>query len=371
MGTPRSERALVAAFFGNRAKKDGFSAPRSQKVWEDLIRAAAAEFLLPGLHRRLNEIQLETPPDVDEFLVAVEGMNRERNERILDEAQSIARILNGMDIEPVFLKGAAYLVEEIYRDPGCRYLCDLDLLIPASQLGVAAEALEREGYQPDTSDRMASFRHHYPQLQRPQGSDGSGGAPVDLHHSVGQDLSRRLLGGDEILRDSRRVEWRGVRIRIPSPEHLVTHLILHSQIHHSYSERIWPPLRAMQDLAMLNRHFGRGLDWRSVRERFSVHGEDSTLSLHLLQVNRTLGMPLPFTIEQGWIGRARWKRRQALNRWPALRFIDPAYLGLSTLSRRVRLLRSVFVVPGGWKHATRMLLRRGFYRRLLAEIWLH
>ena len=224
------------------------------------------------------------------------------------------------------------------------------------------ESLEREGYRADTSDGMAHFRHHYPQLQR------RGGAPVELHHSLGHGVSRRLLSGEEVLRDSLLIEWRGAVVRIPSPEHLVTHLILHSQIHHTYSERIWPPLRAMQDLSMLNRHFASRLDWSEVRERFRGQGEEHTLLLHLLHVNRTLGMPLPFAIRLGWTLRARWMRRQVLNRFPRLRFIDPVYLMSSTLSRRIRFLKSVASVPGGWKHAVRTLLRPGFYGRLLAEI---
>jgi hypothetical protein len=330
--------------------------------WDTLIRDAAAARMLPGVYRRLKETGVEIPPDTAEFLAAVEEMNRERNERIVDEAVAIARLLNGIGIEPVLLKGAVYLFEEVYPGSGCRYLCDLDLLIPASRSQAAMEALEREGYEADTSDRMARFRHHYPQLQRP------GGAPIELHHSLGHGVSRRLLSGAEVLRDSRLLEWRGVLVRIPSPEHLVTHLILHSQIHHAYSERIWPPLRAMHDLSMLDRHFASRLDWRAVRERFRVQSEEHTLLLHLLQVNQTLGMPLPFPIRPGWILRARWIRRKGLNRFPRLRFIDPVYLMFSTLSRRIRFLKSVALAPGVLKHAVRTLLQRGFYHRLIAEI---
>jgi hypothetical protein len=356
---------VVAALFDNSVETGSRSLQLAACDWDELIPAAAADLMLPGLYRRLSrlkEIGVEIPPDTADFLAAVEEMNRERNERILDEAVEIAGMLNAIGIEPVMLKGAAYLVEEVYPGPGCRYLCDLDLLIPASQAQAAIEVLAREGYRGDTSDGMARFRHHYPQLQRP------GGAPVELHHSLGHGVSRRLLSGEEVLRDSRLIEWRGVWVRIPSPEHLVTHLILHSQIHHAYSERIWPPLRAMRDLAMLSRRFASRLDWAAVRERFRAQGEEHTLLLHLLQVNQTLGMPLPFVIRPGWILRVRWMRRRALNRFPRLRFIDPIYLMFSTLSRRVRFLKSVALVPGGWQHAVRTLLQPGFYSRLLAEI---
>src|SRR5271165_3197596 len=104
---------------------------------------------------------MAVPPATEAFLAAVEEMNEERNAQILDDARAIAESLNAIGIEPAFLKGAAYLVEGIYPLSG-RYLCDLDLLIPESRLADAAAVLESQGYQADTRDEMAPFRHHYP-----------------------------------------------------------------------------------------------------------------------------------------------------------------------------------------------------------------
>jgi hypothetical protein len=361
---------LAACFNGSADKLPRFPAAAN---WEGLIRAGAAEFLLPALHHRLSEVGIEPPAEVADFLARVEDLNGKRNAQVLREARAVTALLNGIGIEPVALKGAAFLIEGVYARPGCRYLCDLDLLVPASQLEAAAKALEGDGYQQDRRDAMARFRHHHPQLQRPRTEDGSGSAPLELHHSLGHGVSKRLLSSEDLLRDSSVREWSGVRIRVPSPEHLATHLILHSQLHHCYSERIWPPLRAMYDLSMLDRHFGSRLDWQKVRERFRACRREPTLLLHLLQVEETLGRAgrtrsLPFAFELGAIGRARWARRRALHRLPALRFADPVYVVSSTLGRRLRFLTSIASVPGAWKHVARMLVRPGFYRRVLAEI---
>lgn len=352
-------RKLLASLLSGRPAE-----PLPARDWESVIKAASAERLLPQLAGRLQE----APPEICGFVAAVRDLNRERNERILAEAWAIAHLLNGIDIEPVALKGCAYLLEGIYPHSGSRYLYDLDLLVPSARLPEAARVLEARGYVANTGDRMAHFRHHYPQLQRLETEDGPGSPPVELHHSLGIGRAGRLLDGEEVLRNSRLVESRQARIRVPSAEHLAIHLILHSQLHHSYSERIWPPLGAMCDLAMLIEHFGIQLDWSAVRERFRAHGEESTLLLHLLQLEETLGIAVPLSIRLSWIGLARWKRRQFLNRWPNLRFADPAYLVLSTLSRRLRLLRSIASAPRGRQLAARMLLETDFYRRLLAEI---
>jgi hypothetical protein len=365
-------RFLAACLDGSAKRLSSFSVIARGGAeschWEGLICAATAELLLPALNQRLAATGVNPPPEVSEFLAHVEDLNRARNAQIIEEAWAVAELLNRIGIEPLALKGTAMLLLDVYPRPGCRYLRDLDILVPRAQLEAAAAVLERDGYQPDTRDAMARFRHHYPQLQRPPAPDGSSSAPLELHYSLGPGVSGRLLTGEDLLRDSSVKEWNGVRIRVPSPEHLVTHLILHSQLRHCYSERIFPPLRAMYDLVMLNRHFGSSLDWEEVRRRFRTHRREPTLLLHLLQVRKTLGMPLPFAFELGGIGRVRWIRRRALNRWPVLRFVDPVYVVSSSLSRRMRFLRSVVAVPGGWKHAARMLVRSGFYRRLLADI---
>ena len=360
---------LTACLYGRPDKLRPFSpGSLSDSAWDDLIRAAAGEFLLPALHSHLSETGFQPPPHIADFLAVVEDLNAERNSRILEELLDIGRLLNGIGLEPVALKGAAFLLAGVYGAPGRRYLCDLDLLVPARSLAAAAKALESAGYQPDTSDSMARFRHHYPQLQRPAGETAGGSAPVELHHSLGHGASRKLLSGAEVLRDSRPVEWNGVRLRIPSEEHLLTHLILHSQIHHTYSERIWPPARAIFDLMTLDRSLSSRRAWDAVRARFAGRGDEATLFLHLLHVHEATGMPLPFEIALGPLLGARRARRRALARCPALRFADPAYLVLSTVARRTEFFMSIVSAPGGLRTAARTLFRPAFYRRLLAEI---
>ena len=345
MKAPNQETAFLAACLdGSPARLARFPLESGEhdsgELWEGLVRVASREFLLPALHQRLNENGVRVPAEISDFLALVEELNAERNARILEEAWEIARLLNAVGIEPLALKGAAILLAGVYPRPGCRYLCDLDLLVPSSQVALGAETLKLDGYRQDGRDALARFRHHYPQLQKPRADedhpeDGSGSAPLELHHSLGHGLSRRLLSGEEMLNSSSVLERNGVRIRIPSPEHLVTHLILHSQLHHSYSERIWAPQRAMYDLATINRHFGTALNWELVRERFRANGQELTLALHLLQTRKTLGMPFPLAFSLGWAGRLRWVRRKVLNRWPRLRLVDPVYLAYSTLSRRI------------------------------------
>src|SRR5580698_11142091 len=87
--------------------------------WEGLIRAASRERVLPALSGCLRQVGVQPPKEVAEFLATVEELNYSRNIRILEEMRTIASILNGVGIEPVALKGAAFLLSGVYPKPGC------------------------------------------------------------------------------------------------------------------------------------------------------------------------------------------------------------------------------------------------------------
>ena len=62
------------------------------------------------------------PAEIAGFLLAVESANRERNQAIVSELKAAVALLNGVGIQPVLLKGLAYLKAGVYEDLGHRYL---------------------------------------------------------------------------------------------------------------------------------------------------------------------------------------------------------------------------------------------------------
>ena len=332
--------------------------------WESLIRMAEEERVLPALYARLDELGVSSllPTEVADFLCAVEELNLERNRAILAELATAASLLNEVGIEPVLLKGAAYCLSGVYAKPAMRYLIDVDLLIAESQLSIGTEVLMQNGFEWDQSDRLGRFRHHHPPLRR------AGSVHFELHHSLGMGSCRSLLPSSEVLEQSVCCEFGGARVRMPSPDHLVTHLIMHSQIQHPYNERIWPPLRAMIDLVFIRHRFDSEIDWLRIEQRFRKAGKSGVLAMHLLQVRDVLGAETPFPIRLTGLTRLRWLRRRLLRTLPALRFLDPIYMYSTVLVRRLRLLRNALDVPGGWRHIVRELLAPGIYRRFVIDL---
>ena len=164
------------------------------------------------------------------------------------------------------------------------------------------------------------------------------------------------------------MDFHGTRVRVPSPEHLVTHLVMHSQIQHPYNERVWPSLRAMHDLVLIRRRFDSEIRWSEIERRFRKSGHSRTLTLHLRQVCDVLGAEMPFSIRLTGLTYISWNRRKVLRLLPALRFLDPVYMYSTVLVRRLGLLRSAVNVPGGWGEIVREMLALGVYKRCITDV---
>jgi hypothetical protein len=349
-----------------RADDRAAAAPVSGSLfdWESVLRAAMDESLLPLLHSRINQCELgpAVPPDIVEFLSAVEELNGERNSRILNEVKLAARLLNQVGIEPVLLKGVAYLTMGVYRNPATRYIGDIDLLISEAQLQTAVQILTQNGFEADGSDQFGHFRHHHPPMRR------AGSVFIEIHHSLCLGSCRSLLPPSGVIEQSVPCDLDGAKVRVPCPEDLFTHLIVHSQIQHPYNERIWPPLRAMSDLDLVVRRFRNVIDWSCIENRFRKAGKFGVLVLHLSQVSESLGIDAPFRFQMNAMTRLRWLRRRLLRRIPALRYLDPVYMFSTALIRRLRVFRRMLGKPNGLTHLLKQLLTAGVYRRFATDL---
>ncbi len=341
---------LLTACFHSTALSIVTSTPQAYKTWDDstqesLFEEAQRELVLPTLRTRMTEAGLCSlmSQEAVEFLAGVEAMNLERNQAILAEVKLVLTLLNRAGIEPVLLKGLAYYAAGVYPNLAIRYLMDVDLLVPKSQLPAAVEILEQNDFKWDQKDRLGRFRHHHPPLRRRDE------VSFELHHSLGMGSCEAVLPAAEVLSCSSYCEFNGMRVRVPCPEHLMTHLVMHSQIQHHYSERIWPPLRAMYDLVLLCQRFSNELNWRAVEDRFQKTGQHGTLTLHFAQVRDVLGLEPPFPIRLSGLTHIRWIRRKFLRGHPAIRFLDPVYLSSTVLVLRWRVLRSALRVSRGWR----------------------
>lgn len=326
--------------------------PREPWDWDATIRIAAREEILPALHGRLN-----CPTEIANFFSGIHELNSERNRALLAQTEAVAALLNRVGIEPVLLKGAAYLLSGVYADQGDRLLHDIDLLVPPDQSRQAYELVHQAGYQPYIPNPTALVLHHHPALTQVNK------IPVEIHRTIGTGSCQKILPSEDIIARSRPIRLGSAVVRIPSPEHLMTHLIVHSQMQHGPYERIWPSLRMMLDLVTLNRTLK--IDWEQVASRFRSRNKAALLNLHLVQVESALKIELPLRPTAGGI---RWLYRRALWREPRLRHIDPFYTCSRIIGPKLRLGWRLLREPAGRRYIIKTPLRSAFYKRLLDDI---
>ena len=337
----------------------------SEADWSRFIHTASNELILPALQRAFTDLGLEDdlPPEIADFLSSVTQLNRERNRRILDDLKSICALLNQHGIEPVVLKGTAHLLAGIYPDCGTRFLADIDLLISEEDFSAALAALRTLDYVSEETDPVElTIGHAYPPLRR------SNSAEIDLHRNLGLGSCKSFLSASEVLRDSVRQDFEGVRLRVPCPEHLITHHLMHSQMHDSYRDRIWPSLRSLYDLALLQETFGDKANWKSIGSRFSKHKQTNLLVMHLLHAQEVFGFDPPVASGKNAGLALRTLRRKVLRSAPRLRFVDPLYLLLAGFLPRTRRLQEILNVPGGWKYLAKKFVSPKFYARLRSDL---
>lgn len=320
--------------------------------WDRIVEVAAREEVLPALHGKIRR-----PPEVTDFLDAIHELNAVRNRQLLAEVESIALLLNDAGIEPILLKGAAYLTALVYEDPADRLVGDIDLLIPEEKIRLAFDSMVSAGYEPWTMSSMAEAGHHFATLHQAHR------LPLELHRGLGIGACDEVLRAAEILEASTPLRLGRAAVRLPSANHLMTHLILHSQLHHGPYYRIWPTLRSMLDLVRLQQRMPP--DWTEIRARFAEHRLAPLLNLHLLQVARVLDIAPPFPPGRGGL---RWLYRRILWRETRLKYIDPVYLTSRMVGgNRVSLILRLLKHPGGVNYLVKAPFRRSFYRNLVND----
>lgn len=195
--------------------------------WEDFVWMGSSHFVLPALYSafRRNGILPLLPEDLAEYLLKIYTINADRNEKITEQALNLTLILNAGGIEPVFLKGAGHLLQNLYHDPADRIMSDIDILIPEDQLPEAAKILYTNGYfhPEEFEDNDFEKHHHLPGFEHLHEV-----AMVEIHHSVFPGNYQNLLANEEIYAEKMKIE--GYNAWVLSAHHQQLLNFVHDQL---------------------------------------------------------------------------------------------------------------------------------------------
>jgi hypothetical protein len=219
--------------------------------WDLLLPLAHRNRLLGRLGEQLAaEGSLDRiPPKASEILESSRVLLEHRQRLLLWELDRIAWALAETGIQPVVLKGGAYLLADLPVAKG-RISADVDLMVPRERLGECESALLARGWlsQKRNSYDQRYYRewmHELPPMRHAERE-----IEVDLHHTI-LPLTSRLTPPAEILfASASEVPETGYMVLSP-PD-----MLLHSATHLFHDGEITGGLRDLLDINDLLIHFG-------------------------------------------------------------------------------------------------------------------
>ena len=126
-------------------------------------------FVLPAitLHLKNSGLIELFPNDYADHLNEIYLLNRKRNKEILQQIDEISKQLKKEDIEPIYLKGTANLLDNLYNDSGDRMIGDIDFLVQDKDYLKTVELIFELGYKNDSTvyGDVKAYKH-YPRLYK-------------------------------------------------------------------------------------------------------------------------------------------------------------------------------------------------------------
>jgi hypothetical protein len=203
------------------------------------------------------------------------------------ELDRIDWALAEMDIRPIALKGAAYLLCDIPLARG-RICADVDLMVPRDQLAECEAALLARGWRSQTQSSYdqryyREWMHELPPLRHVERE-----IEVDLHHTILPLTSRLKPPVDLFFREATQVP--GSRYLVLSP----TDMVLHSATHLFHDGELKGGLRDLFDIGDLLTHFAHDMSfWPALLARAEALDLQRPLFYALRFSHSLLETPVP------------------------------------------------------------------------------
>jgi hypothetical protein len=261
----------------------------SPREWDALIRQARRADLLPRLAHALARegIAEKAPQAVQAHLTAATVLARAQRDEVRREAAHIVEALAPIGVEPVFLKGAAYVVAGLSAAHG-RLFSDVDILVPHERLAQVEANLMSQGWvttHPDAYDQQYYRRwmHELPPMEHIHRN-----TVLDVHHALSPRTARLQPDTRMLLDASVEVDFEGLRVKVLGPcdrvLHSMTHLFQNEETHHG--------LRDLWDMDAMLRE-GDVAFWEALPARAAKLGLERPLFWGLRYTRHMLGTPMP------------------------------------------------------------------------------
>lgn len=345
----------------------------SPEQWEAAIALASRHLVLPSVAAQLSKNHAANVFDHEliAFFKKLHAGNIQRNHKIVQQTLNACGLANNLGIQPILLKGAALLGDDVYGDIGARYLSDIDILVDRADRDKLQQAMVERGYQALPPQNQALKRQglsfwdnhrHAPPMFDPEGE-----VLIEIHSdTLSVDSEALDLGYSSLAARALKRQRGEVQFRLPSIQDRIVHCIAHNQLGHN--ERF---IGAIEMRDLLDLHFLTKCgpcsdeDWANVHRRFDRAGYGSLVigflrALKTMVPNAALG-PCQTGGIKAWVKQSHYLRRNRQSR-----LIDPTVYSdimarewhrVSAFKTYRQQLRINLVEAGYWRHRWNNLLK--------------
>lgn len=239
--------------------------------------------LLPLLYMNLKRLEVKDP-----LMAKLKGIYLKawyENQRLFFKASKIIDYLTSEGIPTIVLKGLPLAILH-YKNHGVRPMSDVDILVPASQALVTADALKRAGWTPTDCESLEvpmRYRHS-------QQFVGESGTEVDLHWNLIIE-STRVDSASDFWKKAVPIRIQNVSSHTLDPTDMLFHVIVHGI---KWNEE--PPIRWIADAMTMMQSPDVQIDW----PRIISHAKKYMVSLQVREglhyLYKQFRAPVPETV---------------------------------------------------------------------------
>lgn len=257
--------------------------------WDLLLRQARRGVLLAKLAVLLKPWLDSVPPGPRHHLHAALLTAQRQSKLTHWEVSRIQAALQPLGVEPIVLKGTAYLLAGLPASQG-RVFGDVDILVPKARIDDIEAALLANGWNFE-QDLDAYDERYYREWMHeiPPLTHEGRGSSLDVHHTILPPSARIQVNTAALFEDVRELpNHPGIHVLAPAT------MVLHSAAHLFHEGELEKGLRDLFDLDALLRDFGRDpAFWAALVPRARALGLGRPLFHALHYTTRWLQTPVP------------------------------------------------------------------------------
>lgn len=223
----------------------------------DFIQVCDKNLILPSIYLRFKKLDLlkYLPNEVSQLLTKIYKLNKNRNSLILEQIHEINKNLKQKNIVPVYLKGCAHILDDLYSDIGERMIGDIDILVKEKNCIEACKLLKELGYKLKSKivENWTDY-HHLPRMFKDDYP-----AAVEIHRIPVLTKDAEQFSSDRVFDQIKMISDKE-NCFVQSDVHKLIQNFIHSQLSHDGYLFKKNSLRDMYDLYLLSQR----LDTKSI-----------------------------------------------------------------------------------------------------------